>query len=155
MAITHLKSRLKRLGQAVGRFPMASAWLVVTVIAVIGLATAPQVRHGLFVAPTTSSSGSPQVGLVAPSQLPPSGAVGRIKIALSMLDRVCSRQVLPPMTDRLRALRAPLHAVSRFVRHYPNARFRIQGESGTTQALMVVVESLLKDCAPTLVPLDP
>ena len=150
MAAADLIARLRRWAAGPQRFPLATAWLLVALLALVGLMTAPQLRgdgrgSGLELAPSSGPT-----TLSGPIQVPPPDAIRRIQRALKSLDHTCTGVVLPPIARRLVLLQGPVAAVSGFVRKYPNARFRLQGESATTEALIVVVRSQLDLCAPSM-----
>ena len=77
------------------------------------------------------------------SERPPRERVGRVHQALHALGKECKSSWRPGAAARLRH---PLSRLEAFAGDYPAAQFRIDGEHGTTLALLIVVWNQLKSC---------
>lgn len=81
------------------------------------------------------------------SERPPRHRVARVHEALHGLARECKSSLRQGGAPRLRR---PLARLEAFAGDYPAAEFRIDGEHGTTLALLIVVWNELKSCDPSL-----
>ena len=99
-------------------------------------------------APSNSASAVP-TALPRPTQRAPRDRVDAAHAALHALGKACET----PMIGRDRdTVRRPFGRILTFATAYPNAGFRIDGESGTTLALLIVVWDEVKSCDPALAP---
>lgn len=132
------------------RHPMAAVLLFLAVVAIF---TASVVS--LFLGP---SSDRPRVStdavlgpdtLPKPTQHPPKERVDAVHKALHALGRACES---PVAQRRPAAVRRPLELIETFAVTYPSAGFEVDGEPGTTLALLIVVRYELQSCDPSLIP---
>lgn len=94
-------------------------------------------------------SGSPMTTAPSMEETAPAAEVQQIHRALHALGKICK---LPDATNQTALARPSVEAIVDFARRYPNARFAIDDETGTTVALLLVAREALRTCAPSLIP---
>lgn len=92
---------------------------------------------------------SQNVILPQPEQTAPAAAVRPVHRALHTLGRVCK-----PGDDTNRTSQAEpsLAVILDFAHRYPNVRFPVHDETGTTLSLLFVARDSVRSCAPGLIP---
>lgn len=135
----------------VTRHSLAAVFIVLSVIAVAAVAgTALLMRSTSVTSSTTDDHGAVTAyKLPRPTQHPPQRRVGAAHQALHALGRACET---PVISRQSKAIREPLDLIERFAVAYPGGGFSMDGEPGSTLALMVVVWDELKRCDPSYVP---
>ncbi|MFJ5304210.1 hypothetical protein [Streptomyces sp. NPDC088350] len=83
----------------------------------------------------------------APAVTPPVAQVRPVHKALHDIDSVCRTK---GQRSEQMSLARDVDTVITFSRRYPDARFPIDGETGTTLSLLLVTRQGLRDCAPGL-----
>lgn len=98
----------------------------------------------------TGTTQSPQnVTLPRPKEPAPAAAVEPIHRALHTLGRVCGPGAVADQASRARR---PVTVILDFARRYPNVRFPVHDETGTTVSLLFVARNEVQTCAPALTP---
>lgn len=126
------------------RIPGA-AWLVALLVVVVALGAV-----GLITRPGTRGSGSGPADTATPSSTasavsPPAAEVRPVHGALHDLDARCK----PGASSKVQiGLARDADRIVAFARRYPNARFPIDDETGSTLSLLLVARQSLRTCAP-------
>jgi hypothetical protein len=98
-----------------------------------------------------SGGGGAAVGAAAssaaPAVTPPVGQVRPVHEALHDIDATCRAK---GQSGEQTSLARDADTVIAFSRRYPDARFPIDDETGTTLSLLLVTRQGLRDCAPVL-----
>lgn len=92
---------------------------------------------------------SPMTTAPSMEETAPAAKVQQIHRALHALGKICKS---PDATNQTALARPSVEAIVDFARRYPNARFAIDDETGTTVALLLVAREALRTCAPALIP---
>lgn len=133
------------------RHPMAAVVVLLGVIAVFTAAGArllTRPESPSIPAPTSEAAVAPDT-LPTPTQQPPQRRVSNAHQALHELGRACET---PTLQRTPKHIRKPLDIIEQFATDYPDGGFTIDGEQGSTLALIVVVREELKSCDPSYVP---
>lgn len=99
--------------------------------------------------PVLAEGGVAPSVLPEPTQFPPEDRVVQAHRALHAMGRACKQ---PRATRGPVAVRRPLAVMQEFARDYPRGGFRIDGEAGSTLALLIVLRFDLQECEPSLLP---
>lgn len=134
-----------RLGLWLARHPVAAVIVLLGLLVVVTAATSTMVGGSTSAltperGPGIASEASPE-----PTQRPPWDRVAAVHVAVHSLARACE----VPIGRRVaHAVRQPLATVESFASDYPSAGFKIDDETGTTLAPLIVVWNEIKSCAP-------
>ena len=133
------------------RHPMVAVLVALVLPAGLAWGVAVALRSGPEAKPppvTGVEGGIAASTLPEPTEFPPRARVVAAHRALHALGEACEVS----MATRNRALAArPVRVMEQFARDFPNGGFRMDGESGTTLALLVVLRYELQSCDPSLV----
>jgi hypothetical protein len=132
------------------RHPMASVFVFLAVVA-----TFTASALSLFLGPSSDVPRASTDALVepdtlpTPTQHPPRDRVDAVHKALHALGRACESPLAQRRPD---AVRRPVALIEAFAVAYPSGGFQVDGEPGTTLALLIVVRYELQSCDPSLIP---
>lgn len=114
-----------------------------------GLAVALRSRPETAPPPVTAVEGGIAAStLPEPTEFPPRSRVVAAHRGLHDVGRACE----VALATRSRAtVEQPVHVIEQFARDFPNGGFTMDGESGTTLALLVVLRYELQSCDTSLV----
>lgn len=133
------------------RHPMAAVLLALAMLGgtAWGIVYAFSAREPRSGGPAIAQSGVAASVLPKPTQFPPRARVAQTHRALHAMDRACKQAGATRQRDDVRR---PVAVMEEFARDYPHGGFRIDDESGSTLALLIVLRSELQECEPSLLP---
>ncbi|MFJ9011654.1 hypothetical protein [Streptomyces canus] len=117
--------------------------LTVTAVAAVGFGTAALLAANDGPDSSRSATATPSASPVRP----PADQVQPVHDALHDIDARCGGNATAASSDQA-PLQRDADRVVAFARRYPNARFPIDDESGTTLSLLLVTRQGLLTCAP-------
>lgn len=130
------------------RHPHVAVLGLLGVVTILALAVSSAIV-ALFIpaAPVPGELDAPVV-VPSPAQRPPQERVDAVHGALHALGKLCNQ---PEVNRGRRLLTRRFETVRKFAAQYPSGGFAIDGESGTTLGLLIVVRHELETCDPMLV----
>ena len=135
-------------GRSARRGPGLLLWAVAaTVAGALAVAGVVAVRDRS--GGSSGSAATATASAAAPAVTPPAARVRPVHEALHDIDATC-RATVKGESGKQASLARDADTVITFSRRYPNARFPIDDETGTTLSLLLVTRQGLRDCAPAL-----
>ena len=120
---------------------------VVAATVVLALATSAVVALRGGSGGGTGSAATAEPSATASFVTPPSAQVRPVHEALHDIDAVCRAK---DKSARQTTLTRDVDTIIEFSRRYPDARFPIDDETGTTLSLLLVTRQSMRTCAPAL-----